>query len=279
MSRIRTIKPDFFTSESVGALSWGARLTFAGLWTYVDDRGRAKDNPKAIRGALWPNDEETVSSANVVEFIDELVQHDMVCRYVADGSNHLHVINMKKHQTINRATASKLPPCPIHNAVPVAPPATSEALDGDSLNPHGGISEDSRNAQGGLTTGIGSGMEREVEEELEGEPADEPPAHAAKPRARATSAPEHFEITESLAKWASAKGLTPDALASQTECFLDHHRAKGNTFKDWNAAWRKWMNNAVEWSKPNTRNPVPQQRGQPPAYANTGNTLDFDEDL
>lgn len=122
-------------------------------------------------------------------------------------------------------------------------------------------------------------MEREVEEELEGEPADEPPAHAAKPRARATSAPEHFEITESLAKWASAKGLTPDALASQTECFLDHHRAKGNTFKDWNAAWRKWMNNAVEWSKPNTRNPVPQQRGQPPAYANTGNTLDFDEDL
>lgn len=99
MARIRSIKPEFFTSESVGALSWGARLTFSGLWTQVDDQGRAKDNPKVFRGALWPNDEETVSSADVARFIDEMVANGMVCRYVVDGTSYLHVIKMRKHQS------------------------------------------------------------------------------------------------------------------------------------------------------------------------------------
>lgn len=158
MARIRTIKPDFFTSESVGALSWGARLTFAGLWTYVDDRGRAKDNQRAIRGALWPNDEETVSSADVARFIDELVALGMVCRYKVDGLNYLHVINMRKHQAINKPTESKLPECPAHaNGTSVPPPVGVTEFSGSTP---GFLPEDSR--------GEGKGKEREQGKEGKG---------------------------------------------------------------------------------------------------------------
>lgn len=41
MAKIRSIKPDFFTSEDVSALPLRARLTWIGLWTHCDDHGRA----------------------------------------------------------------------------------------------------------------------------------------------------------------------------------------------------------------------------------------------
>ena len=40
MARIRTIKPEFPQSESIGALTREARLLFVLLWTIVDDSGR-----------------------------------------------------------------------------------------------------------------------------------------------------------------------------------------------------------------------------------------------
>jgi hypothetical protein len=35
----------------------------------------------------------------------------------------------------------------------------------------------------------------------------------------------------------------------ETEQFLDYHRAKGTVFKDWTAAWRKWMRNAATFQE------------------------------
>ena len=29
--------------------------------------------------------------------------------------------------------------------------------------------------------------------------------------------------------------------------FLDHHISKGSQYKDWDAAFRTWMRNAIEW--------------------------------
>ena len=69
-------------------------------------------------------------------------------------------------------------------------------------------------------------------------------------RKRATSLPVEFTITETMREWATGEGLNPTVLQSETEKFLDHHRSKGNTFKDWEAAWRNWMRKAIDWSKP-----------------------------
>ena len=42
MPRIRTIKPEFPQSETIGRLSRDARLLFLQLFTLVDDAGRAR---------------------------------------------------------------------------------------------------------------------------------------------------------------------------------------------------------------------------------------------
>ena len=176
MARIRSIKPEFFTSESVGALSFAARLTFAGLWTHVDDRGRAKDNPRVIRGQLWPNDEETISSADVASHIDELVEHGMVCRYKHDGKDYLHVINMRKHQSINKPSASKLPECSTH--ADSSNPGDPGNLPDDSGNTPGVVPEDSRGEQGTGNREQGTGKEREEtpsSSETATPPTDPPP--------------------------------------------------------------------------------------------------------
>jgi len=69
---------------------------------------------------------------------------------------------------------------------------------------------------------------------------------------RATSPPMEFTITETMREWATGEGLNPTVLQSETEKFLDHHRSRGNTFKNWEAAWRNWIRKAIDWSKPET---------------------------
>lgn len=66
-------------------------------------------------------------------------------------------------------------------------------------------------------------------------------------RKRATRAPDEFDITDDLRKWASDRGIVAD-LDRETERFLDHHRAKGSTFTNWQAAWRTWMNRAEQYA-------------------------------
>lgn len=67
---------------------------------------------------------------------------------------------------------------------------------------------------------------------------------------RATNTPDGFEITDDLKTWGKERGINLGVLENETEKFLDYHRAKGSTFKDWKAAWRKWMRNHKEWNKP-----------------------------
>ena len=69
----------------------------------------------------------------------------------------------------------------------------------------------------------------------------------AKPKTIFTEAPEKIEITDKMKAWAISKGITCD-LKEQTEQMLDHHRKKGDRFKDWQAAWRTWMRNSKQFN-------------------------------
>lgn len=134
MARIRTIKPDFFTSESIAALPYEARLTFIGLWTHADDEGRCVDNTKLIRAAIWPLDDRTLG--DIEKDIEELVIGGMVERYSVDGRNYLHIPGMSKHQRVNRPTPSRLP----------APTTGGEAMTAQEL-----LTESSVSSQGTVT--------------------------------------------------------------------------------------------------------------------------------
>lgn len=139
MARIRTIKPEFFTSLTVAGLTPEQRLTFIGLWTYVDDAGRAIDDARLVKAAVWPLDDRT--SAEVEADLWALTESSLILRYTLSERSFLAVRNWSEHQRINRPTASTLPGP--ENGTPRTPPPRLTCMNEDSLSTHGVVSEPS----------------------------------------------------------------------------------------------------------------------------------------
>lgn len=106
MSRIRTIKPDFWTSEQIIECSPNARLLFIGLWNFCDDAGRHSWSPRQIRAQVFPGDHFTTDE--VSRMLDELSTNDLIRRYAVDGKEYLYVTGWH-HQKIDRP---QKPTCP-----------------------------------------------------------------------------------------------------------------------------------------------------------------------
>lgn len=113
MARIRTIKPDAFTSDSLSRVHRGIRWTFTGLWTYVDDEGRGRDDVRLIKAALYPLDDE-VNLTVLAADLQSLIKVGCICRYEAEGRSYLHVPRWE-HQKISHPTPSKYPSCALHD--------------------------------------------------------------------------------------------------------------------------------------------------------------------
>lgn len=107
MARIRTIKPEFPQSETIGALSRDARLLFIQLWTIADDEGRARAASRMLASLLYPYD--TDAPKLIDRWLEELEEHNCIRRYEVDGSKYLDIPNWLKHQKIDRPTKSRLP--------------------------------------------------------------------------------------------------------------------------------------------------------------------------
>ncbi|MEU3499379.1 hypothetical protein ABZ726_00965 [Streptomyces hundungensis] len=164
MARIRTVKPEMFESESLAECSVTAMLTFIGLLTQADDSGRHRDHPAIITGRLWALRPEHTAT-HVAQDLEELAAAGLICRYTGcDGRTWLHIVTWDQHQKINKATASRLPRCPSHQArqhcgkcqgAPCPSSTRAETPSTVALTPPGGLPEDSRNTPGGLPSPIG----------------------------------------------------------------------------------------------------------------------------
>lgn len=107
MGRIRTIKPEFPQSESIGKLSRDARLLFIQIWTIVDDDGRARAASRMLASLLYPYDED---AGRLIEgWMQELEDGHFIHRYDVDGSQYLEVTKWRKHQKISHPSPSRLP--------------------------------------------------------------------------------------------------------------------------------------------------------------------------
>ncbi len=91
------------------------------------------------------------------------------------------------------------------------------------------------------------------------EPSREPPEESLGAK-RATPPPTDFAVTPDHRAWA-ARNVPQVNIRSETEKFLDHFRAKGAKFRDWNAAWRNWMRNAVKFDSDRPRTQAELNRG------------------
>jgi hypothetical protein len=146
MARIRSIKPEFWTSEQVMECQPLARLLFIGLWNFCDDAGNHPDAEKTIKALIFPGDD--IDSATVRRLLDELSAHGLLSFYEHEGKRYLHVSGWK-HQKIDKPTV-KYPHFPATTAVPnEVSRAVGRVVD-----------EDSESASRGLPPGKGEDRER-----------------------------------------------------------------------------------------------------------------------
>lgn len=108
MARIRTIKPEFPQSESMGRVSRESRLCFVQLWTVADDSGRLRGNSRMLASLLYPYDDDAKDLID--DWLDELEAEDAIVRYEVDGNTYIEIRKWLDHQKIDKPTPSKLPP-------------------------------------------------------------------------------------------------------------------------------------------------------------------------
>lgn len=107
MARIRTIKPEFPQSESMGRVSREARLAFILLWTLADDEGRLRGNSRMLASLLFPYDDDAPSLIDV--WLGELEAEGCLHRYKIDGNSYVQIANWLIHQKIDKPSRSKIP--------------------------------------------------------------------------------------------------------------------------------------------------------------------------
>lgn len=108
MARIRTIKPEFPQSESMGRVSRDARLCFILLWTLADDQGRLRGNSRMLASLLFPYDDD--AKKHIDTWLKELSAEGCIVQYEVDGTTYIQVLNWLAHQKIDKPSASKIPP-------------------------------------------------------------------------------------------------------------------------------------------------------------------------
>ncbi|MFG2748065.1 hypothetical protein [Streptomyces xanthophaeus] len=101
MARIRSIKPEFFTSLTIAELPLSARLTFIGLWTYVDDNGVGPADARLIRAAIWPLEEAPDILQRTREDLQRLHAARLIALYEVSGRPLVAVNSWSEHQKVS----------------------------------------------------------------------------------------------------------------------------------------------------------------------------------
>lgn len=101
MARIRSIKPEFWTSEQIADCSPIARLLFIGIWSFSDDAGVHPANIKRLKMEIFPGDD--ITTDHVGELIDELLSAGLLAVYESAGIQYWRVTGWH-HQKIDQPT-------------------------------------------------------------------------------------------------------------------------------------------------------------------------------
>lgn len=99
MARIRTIKPEFWTSEQVVECSPTARLLFVGMWNFADDGGVHPYSWKRVKMQVFPGD--SLGQNEIEGCIEELLKVGLLKRFVHENKAFL-LITGWHHQKIDK---------------------------------------------------------------------------------------------------------------------------------------------------------------------------------
>ncbi len=174
MARIRTIKPEFWTSEQVMELTPMARLLFIGMWNFCDDKGVHPVAFKTLKAEVFPADD--VTAAQVEQWVGEMIEQSLLEIFHDDSGRAWWFVTGWHHQLINRPSKTRYPSPPRNSPQPEAAGNEDSLIDDDDSGvnkapTHGGLTEDSLSIHGGLTEdSLTEGKGREGSKALSGKP-------------------------------------------------------------------------------------------------------------
>jgi hypothetical protein len=134
MARIRSIKPEFWDSPTVGQVSRDARLLFIATWNLADDHGRYRAAPGVLLGEAFPFDED-VSRDDVKRWRDELDAAGLIRLYEVEGRSYLEIGGWDEHQRIDKP-GKPWWPAPNGQVPDPGAPATANAGETDTTPSH-----------------------------------------------------------------------------------------------------------------------------------------------
>lgn len=104
MARIRTIKPEFFTSSDILELTPLARLFYIALWCEADREGLLNWSPKTLKFRYLPGDD-----IEVEDIAEELIKAGLIAVFTCeDGKELASIPSFKTHQVINNREAESV---------------------------------------------------------------------------------------------------------------------------------------------------------------------------
>lgn len=110
--RIRNIKPEFYRSDDIDALSWEQRFLFVALFSYVDDNGVGRDRESDICADLFAGDfssDPTETLGRVRQGLPALVKRGLLVRYEVDGKRYLFITGWDDHQYVKNPNRERYP--------------------------------------------------------------------------------------------------------------------------------------------------------------------------
>jgi len=133
VSRLRTIKPEFWSDPVVLSCKRDSRLLFIGIWNFCDDQANIEASPFQIKCLVFPAD--NINIEPLLKDLEELkmipgsdIKKRLLIKYKVDGTEYYHVPGFLKHQRIDHPSK---PRCPAYSPELAITP---QAQDGELFN-------------------------------------------------------------------------------------------------------------------------------------------------
>src|SRR5881392_1143482 len=108
MARIRTIKPEFYSSPGIETLAYEWRILYIAMWNWADDSGRGTAEARELMGLAFPFDKE-MTLGEFRRGLGEVRRVFEVDFYKADGRSYYAIPAWDRHQKIDKRSGSKHP--------------------------------------------------------------------------------------------------------------------------------------------------------------------------
>ncbi len=220
--RIRTIKPEFWRSDDIAAMSREERLLFIGIWSYVDDNGVGVDDYRLVAAALFPLDDDQNETREFVRAsLNSLSSRSLIARYEVDGKSYLHVSTWRSHQRVVNPNKPRYP----------LPPGEAEPSTSGNVEETESLARDTRETSRSLPTVVVEQSSKRTRAAALVEPEGFAEFYAEYPRKR--------ERKKAAVAYRSAlkTGATPERLVQAAKSYAMANRGKKLEYVKYPASW------------------------------------------